>query len=176
MKHKIAKSDTVYQGYFDVKVDLLESIDGPSMIYTSIDIKVHAAAILARTPDGKFLITKEYRHPTRQWILGCPGGRIDPGESPAETAVRELKEETGFVGSHLIPLGQVFSLPAVTDQIIHYFFIDEAMPTHKTAHEPFEAIQIDLKTEAELVQEILSGTAIDGVLCSAFFLYKSKLS
>jgi len=36
------------------------------------------------------------------WVL--PKGHIDPGESPEETALRELREETGVLGETVKPL------------------------------------------------------------------------
>jgi 8-oxo-dGTP pyrophosphatase MutT (NUDIX family) len=39
------------------------------------------------------------------WVL--PKGNIDPGESPAETALREVREETGLEGRIVEKLGDV---------------------------------------------------------------------
>jgi 8-oxo-dGTP pyrophosphatase MutT (NUDIX family) len=43
--------------------------------------------------------------PAGVWAL--PKGNIDPGESPAETAVREVREETGIEGRLVEKLGDV---------------------------------------------------------------------
>ena len=170
---QVSQREIVYKGYFDVRVDLLQSHKGPSMSYTSLDIKVHAAAVLARTKEGKIIINKEYRHPTGKWLLGCPGGRIDAGESPLKTGQRELQEETGYTGGKALLMGEVFSLPAVTDQIIYYVFIDGVELTHSPEHEPFELIHTELKSKEELFLEIKNGAAIDGVLCTALCLAKN---
>jgi ADP-ribose pyrophosphatase len=44
------------------------------------------------------LLQKQYRPPVDQVVIEVPAGLIDPGETPEECAVRELKEETGYVG------------------------------------------------------------------------------
>ena len=53
---------------------------------------LYFAIILARAPGGVVLVFNRWR---QVWEL--PGGLIDPGESPAESAVRELREEAGCV-------------------------------------------------------------------------------
>ncbi len=43
------------------------------------------------------------RTPKGEWLL--PKGHIEPGEEPAEAALRELEEETGLLGNDPVPLG-----------------------------------------------------------------------
>ncbi len=167
---KIKSTSTVYQGYFDVRIDHLESEAGCTMTYTCLEIKAHASAVLARTKEGLLIINKEYRHPTHAWVLGCPGGRIDTGESPLDAAKRELLEETGYSGGSPTLLGEVFSLPAVTDQIIYYTFIDGVEYTQPPHKEPFELIHTELMSQETLLQNIASGHPVDGVLCTALLL------
>ena len=62
------------------------------VLVRSIRGRLHFAAI---RPQGK----------TDVWAL--PKGRIDPGESPAETAVREVREETGVDGRLVEKLGDI---------------------------------------------------------------------
>ncbi len=59
--------------------------------------------------DGKILLVRETMDGGR-WTV--PGGWIDPGDLPAEAAVRELFEETGFTG-------KVVKLAAVLDRARH---------------------------------------------------------
>jgi 8-oxo-dGTP pyrophosphatase MutT (NUDIX family) len=52
--------------------------------------------ILARTTEGKWVMTEQYRHGTGKIALEFPAGIIDKGETPEEAAVRELQEECGY--------------------------------------------------------------------------------
>jgi len=55
------------------------------------------AVVLATAPTGRHLLMIERRggDGTSGWAL--PGGYVDPGESPLDAAVRELREETTLV-------------------------------------------------------------------------------
>ncbi|TXG92413.1 NUDIX hydrolase [Rhodococcus rhodnii] len=56
-------------------------------------------------------------------LWSMPKGHIEAGETSAQTAVREVKEETGIDGVVLAPLGT-----------IDYWFVAESKRVHKTVH------------------------------------------
>jgi 8-oxo-dGTP diphosphatase len=60
------------------------------------------AVVLARAPGGVVLVFNRYRN---VWEL--PGGLIDPGETPRDSAARELLEEANCVAAGLEWLGVV---------------------------------------------------------------------
>ena len=55
------------------------------------------------------------------WSL--PKGHIEAGETPEDTAVREVAEETGIIGEVVAPLG-----------IIDFWFVADGRRVHKTVH------------------------------------------
>lgn len=58
-----------------------------------------AAFILAHiVPDDELLFVRQFRPPAGRLMLEFPAGLVDPGETPEETAARELYEETGYRG------------------------------------------------------------------------------
>ena len=56
------------------------------------------AVVMVLTDESgeRILINREYRMAMAQWIYNFPAGLIDPGETPEESARRELWEETGL--------------------------------------------------------------------------------
>ena len=167
---KVVSSEIAMHGFFDVRVDQLQLPHGTKQPYYVVDINVHAAVILAKTKDNHYVIIREYRHPTGLWLLGCPGGRIDSGESPIEAAKRELLEETGYGKGEFSLLGAIHPFPAVCNQQIFYILATNVELVKPPATEAFELIHVELKTEKEVVHEITSGNPVDGILCTAFFL------
>jgi ADP-ribose pyrophosphatase YjhB (NUDIX family) len=57
--------------------------------------RLASSAIVERA--GRFLLVRRGNPPAAN-LYAFPGGRAEPGETPAETALRELEEETGVVG------------------------------------------------------------------------------
>lgn len=55
-------------------------------------------ALLAKPSGLELLLQKQYRPPIDKVVIEVPAGLIDAGETPEQCAVRELKEETGYVG------------------------------------------------------------------------------
>lgn len=67
------------------------------------------------------LIARTDRRGRLLWSL--PKGHIERGETPEETAVREVAEETGILGEVVAPLG-----------IIAFWFVADGRRIHKTVH------------------------------------------
>src|ERR1700690_853061 len=75
---------------------------------------VHWVNVIAVTPDEKLVMIEQFRHGSNTVELEIPGGMMDPGEiDPAATAVRELREETGYEGENARLLGRIHANPAI---------------------------------------------------------------
>lgn len=64
---------------------------------TDID-GVGIVAILDKPTGKEIILQKQYRPPIDKVTIEVPAGLMDPGETPEQAAVRELREETGYVG------------------------------------------------------------------------------
>ena len=59
--------------------------------------QANAVVMVLTDADGeRILVNREFRMAMAQWIYNFPAGLIDPGETPEESARRELWEETGL--------------------------------------------------------------------------------
>ena len=70
--------------------------------------RIGGTAILPVLPDGRIGLVRNYRHPLELEAWEAPRGFLDPGEGDtAAAALRELEEETGYVGerANVIALG-----------------------------------------------------------------------
>src|ERR1700679_1331065 len=57
---------------------------------------IRAAGILLISPAGRVLLLQRSAEGDFAGCWCCPGGKIEDGESPADAAVRETLEETGY--------------------------------------------------------------------------------
>ncbi|KAI1178953.1 NUDIX domain-containing protein [Nemania sp. FL0916] len=90
-------------------------------------------AVLEKPTGPEILLQKQFRPPLNQVTIELPAGLVDEGESVQEAAVRELKEETGFVGtvSEMSPI--MFNDPGMTNTntAICSVIIDTTLPENK---------------------------------------------
>ncbi|KXX73250.1 ADP-ribose pyrophosphatase [Madurella mycetomatis] len=65
---------------------------------------VGIVAILEKDTGPEIVLQKQYRPPVDRTVIELPAGLIDEGETAEQAAIRELKEETGYVAKSLSPL------------------------------------------------------------------------
>jgi ADP-ribose pyrophosphatase len=171
-KPEIRSSKTVYRGFYNIRSDLLMRSDGELFDYTCMVMSVDAAVVVAQTADGLFIVNREYRHPTGEWVLGCPGGRLEKGEDPIAGGQRELYEETGYWSDEISLIGTCYPMPSLLNQKIYFLQAKNAVLKSSQHLDPFEFIEIELKSEEDLKKEILKGSNIDSMMCAALW-YKS---
>ena len=127
----------------------------PSGRELELDIVKHpgAAAIVPFISDTDVLLIRQYRHATRGTILEIPAGKIDPGESPYDTADRELQEEAGQRAGRIEKLGWIWTTPGFTDEKIYLYagFDLEAAESRPEDDEIIEPFRISLDEALDLI-------------------------
>jgi ADP-ribose pyrophosphatase len=123
--------------------------------------------------DPQLLLLRQFRYAAGGYIYEIPAGRLDDGESPAECAVRELKEETGCTAEQLVPLTTMFTTPGFTDEVIH-LFMATGLTHGESNREADEFVDIVIMGLAEALELIRTGEIMDaktalGILYAAGF-------
>ena len=87
--------------------------------------------VIAVTADQKLVMVEQYRHGSNTVELEVPGGMMDPHErDPVMSAVRELREETGYEGERARILGKIWSNPAIMSNTTHTVLIENCELKH----------------------------------------------
>lgn len=130
-------------------------------------------------PQNKLILIRQFRPPTGGWTYEFPAGLINPGETPEETAVRELREETGYVGEIASVSPPVYTSPGLSSEYIHIVRMNvesAAQGELKTQFDDSEQIETFLVGRDEL-EEFLRKAKEDGDSVDAkiyMWLYASR--
>ena len=121
LREQTVSSDTVYQGVFlKIRKDQARLPDGSVHVREWV-VHPGASAILALSETGEVLMERQWRYPMGREYLEIPAGKIDAGETPLQTAQRELLEETGMRAAHWEPLTVIHPAIGFSNEVIHIF-------------------------------------------------------
>lgn len=118
--------------------------------------------------DPQLVLIRQYRYAAGGYLYEIPAGRLDAGESPADCAVRELTEETGFRADRVEHLYTMFTTPGFTDECIHVFRAT-GLEQGPSAREPDEFMSIEQVPLSRALELIRTGAISDAKTALAIF-------
>lgn len=150
----------IYEGRV---VDLaVEQVRLPNGSTTELEIIRHrgAVAVVPVDAEGIVHLVRQYRHAVGGWLLEVPAGKLEPGESPPESARREVEEETGYRAGALLPLGSIWTTPGFTDERIWLFAATE-LERGRQELEQDEALTVESVPLRDAVEMAVRGEICD---------------
>ena len=119
-------SRRIYEGrILSLRVDEVEVSRNGRHAHREVVEHGSAVAILARDDQGRLLFVKQFRYPLGAELLEIPAGLMESGESPQESAQRELREETGYRAGSWTELPPIWSTPGFSDEKLFLFFAEQ---------------------------------------------------
>lgn len=158
-------SRTVYDGkLFDVTVERWgeherEIVEHPG-----------AVAIVAIDDEGMVALVRQRREAARKQLLELPAGTLEEGESPLESARRELEEETGLTGGTWRELEAFYTTPGFCRERMHLFAAEGVVrgDANPEADEDLELVRWSVDEIPTRLDEIEDAKTLAGLLLYLF--------
>ncbi len=123
----------LHRGKFvEFRIDTIERADGSRAVR---DWAGHpgAVAIVALDADGQVALVRQWRLAADDALLEIPAGGLDlkddgSKEDPEIASRRELEEETGVRAGTWRKLGEFYSAPGFTDELMHLYLATDLSP------------------------------------------------
>ena len=127
--------------------------------------------IIALTSEDELVMVEQYRQGSETIELEIPGGLVDAGESPLESGLRELREETGYEGENPRILGTLFANPAIMNNHVHTMMVENCLKKHELDWDAGEDIALHLIPAAEVPTLIRDGKIRHSIIVAALQLF-----
>jgi ADP-ribose pyrophosphatase len=127
--------------------------------------------VVALTPEQHLVLVRQFRYGTNDFSLEIPGGVIDAGEEAIAAGVRELREESGYVGTAARLLGTVHPNPAMQSNRCHLVLVENARPVADLEWDSDEEFEIMTKPVEEIYALARSGGITHAMVLNALLLF-----
>ena len=166
---KQISSKVVYKGYIiNVTVDdiAIEPLDNNSteqkIIYSKREIVHHNGGVccLIKLKNGKIPFVKQFRYAFKDALLELPAGKIEKGEDPLSTIIREAEEEIGIIPKEVVSMGKIYVSPGISDEVLYLYYIEDYELSKQSFDEDefLEPLKIKLDKVCDMV---LKGEIVD---------------
>jgi ADP-ribose pyrophosphatase len=120
-------------------VEHTQTLAGGKIVKRQVVVHPGAVTIIPLLEGDRVCLIRNYRVAVGKTLIELPAGTIDNGEPPAETAIRELREETGYRAARWRELPPFFMSPGILNERMH-LFVAEGLTLGETAREAGEQI------------------------------------
>ncbi len=134
-EERTLSSQLVFGGHaVRLRVDTVLTTDGRQTTREIVD-PGDCIAVVALDDNDNVLLVRQYRKAIEKELLEIPAGGIDLGETPEETVIREMQEETGYRPGRVERLAGFYSTPGFCTEYLHLYLATELTPSRLTAED-----------------------------------------
>jgi ADP-ribose pyrophosphatase len=157
---RVKNVENIYSGrVVDLTVETIAFPDGKEMTRELVH-HPGAVAIVPILSATEIIMIKQFRYSAEGEIWEIPAGTLEPNESPADCAHRELVEEIGYRAGKMESLGGFYTSPGFCNEYLHLFRATDLQSAE--AHlDKDEQIEVHTMTLQQALQKIESGEIID---------------
>lgn len=169
---KTKSSEYIYKGkILNLRKDDVVLPDGKDAKREVVEHSGGAGILCVK--DGKILLVKQFRYPYKEIIYEIPAGKLNKGESPEQTAKRELLEEGGIVSEKMTEIFKIYPSPGYTDEVIYIYFA-EGLTQKESRLDEDEFLDSEWVDASTAERMVLSGEIKDAKTVIAVMWLKTK--
>lgn len=116
--------------------------------------------VVGLTSEREIVLVRQYRHGIGRIVTELPSGNVESGEDSAAAARRELREETGFEATEVIPIGSTYANAANQDNIVASFLALDVAEAGSPSLDGGEEIEVVRRDFVDYVSAVLEGEEI----------------
>ena len=173
---RILESKTIYRGkVVELKVD---RVIEPGGVETTREVVCHAGSVVVvpHLPDDRLILVRQYRHAVKESLWELVAGGMERGESPRQSARRELLEETGYRARVLKPLLEFYPSPGILSEKMHLVEAWDLTPSQGQP-DADERIEVGFFAVGKVLEMIKNGEIRDGkTLVGILLLFGANLT
>lgn len=172
LEEVMVASERVFDGVFlHVNRDTVRLPDG-SQTHREYILHPGAVMVIALLDDGKVVMERQWRYPLARAFIEFPAGKIDAGEPPLATCVREMREETGYTAERYTYLATINNAISYSNEDIYLYF-GEGMKAGERKLDAGEFLDVLSVEPRQILDWVRDGTITDvKTIIGAFWLEK----
>ena len=152
-----------------------QTVTRPDGRTASVSYVVHpgSVAVLPLVDDDHLCLIRSRRLTVGQTLIEVPAGTREPGESPLDTARRELEEETGYRAAKWEELVQFYASPGILSERMHIYVARDLTPgePRREANEEIENLVLSWDEALAMLDR---GEIVDGKTIVALLAYERR--
>jgi ADP-ribose pyrophosphatase len=169
----VLASDEIFRaGFFRLRKDRCELPDGRVMPnYYTLEFP-DWVNVVPVTEDGKIVLVEQFRHSLGESGLEIPGGSTDAadGGDPKRAALRELREETGYVPDEIRLVGKHAPNPAMQNNFMHTYIAYGCRKLQEPEPDAFEDLRTVVLSIPEVISHIISGKIRHSIVMASILI------
>lgn len=167
-EEKTISTERIYEGaILNLRRDKVTIHSGETSFREIIEHNGGAVAVPI-TSDGKIVMVRQYRKALEQAVLELPAGKIEKGEEPLATIIRELQEETGYSAGKVEFLTAFYPSVGYTNEVLYIYIATDLTPgeTNYDEHEAMDILELEFDEAHNMVVtgEIQDAKTMLGIL------------
>lgn len=178
MKEKEISREYKFNGRIvNMRVDTVKTPEG-NVAAREIVEHPGGVGIVALDSENNVYMEWQYRRPFDDLVYEIPAGKLEKGEDPLNSAVRELEEEVGLKAKNWVYLGPSYATPGFCTEVLHVFLATELYEGKVNRDQDelliIEKVPINILVDKAMSGEIKDGKSLIGILKTNEYLNRKN--